>query len=76
MTTSIRPILADPFEAPEAGEAYPWLLRLEEIAEWFERIAHIEEIGSGERGRPPGGAFTEPVDRRWRARGWIDDDLA
>jgi hypothetical protein len=76
MRSSI-PTLLDPFEigAPRAR-----LPSIDQITEWFDRaelalldvawgfVGEVEEYSEAPPWTP------EPVDRRWRARGWTDDD--
>jgi hypothetical protein len=78
--TSATPTLLDPFEV--SGAARPRLPSAASLTgvdpptEWFDRgalgfaladVALVEEL----REVPPW--TPEPVDRRWRARGWTDD---
>jgi hypothetical protein len=75
--TSATPTLLDPFEV--SGVARPRLPSLASVdppTEWFDRgalgfsladVALVEELSEAPPWTP------EPVDRRWRARGWTDD---
>ncbi len=74
--TSATPTLLDPFEitAPR-----PRLPSIDEPTEWFDRaeLAVIDvtfQLGAVEEYSEPPPWTPEPVDRRWRARGWTDDD--
>lgn len=74
--TSATPTLLDPFEitAPR-----PRLPSIDELTEWFDRaeLAVIDvtfQLGPVEEYSEPPPWTPEPVDRRWRARGWTDDD--
>jgi hypothetical protein len=69
--------LLDPFEV--AGVARPRLASLittEQPTEWFDRgalgfsISHVALMEEHSEAPP---WTPEPVDRRWRARGWTDD---
>lgn len=73
--TSATPTLMDPFELA-ARPRLPSLAGSEQPTEWFERgdlpssIAHaalVIESRESPQWTP------EPIDRRWRARGWTDD---
>jgi hypothetical protein len=75
--TSVTPTLLDPHEvayAPRAG--FLSLVSVDEPTEELDRasvpfsishVALVEEINEPPPWTP------EPVDRRWRARGWSDD---
>jgi hypothetical protein len=75
---SVTPTLLDPFEiAGVPRPRMPSLAGLEQPTEWFDRamlpfsishVALVEEINEPPPWTP------EPVDRRWRARGWTDED--
>lgn len=75
--TSATPTLLDPFEicAPR-----PRLPSIDQATEWFDRaeLALIDDVtfavGPVEEYSEPPPWTPEPVDRRWRARGWTDDD--
>jgi hypothetical protein len=69
---SLRRTLLDPFEVVDRAPASSRLFSIEEIAAWFEGIGAIEGtrlVSVGE----PWGRRDDPIDRRWRARGWGDD---
>jgi hypothetical protein len=66
---SHTPTLLDPYEVATAVARAP-LPSLLEPTEWFDRAALFIVEESNEV--PPW--TPEPVDRRWRARGWTDDD--
>jgi hypothetical protein len=73
---SATPTLLDPFEvgAPRAR-----LPSIDQITEWFDRaeLALLDVafgIGEVEEYNEPPPWTPEPVDRRWRARGWTDED--
>jgi hypothetical protein len=75
--TSLTPTLLDPFEiGPGPRAPLPSLASLDQPTEWFDRstfsfslshVALVEEITETPPWTP------EPIDRRWRARGWTDD---
>lgn len=66
---SNTPTLLDPFEVAAGGPRSPFPSLLEPT-EWFDRatLFIVEESNEVPPWTP------EPVDRRWRARGWTDDD--
>ncbi len=76
MMSATRTLL-DPFEiAGRPRATLPSLSSLDQPTEWFDRgaiefrISHaalVEEHNEAPPWTP------EPVDRRWRARGWTDD---
>jgi hypothetical protein len=75
MRSATRTLL-DPFEigAPRAR-----LPSIEELTEWFDRaeLALLDVtfgIGEVEEYSEPPPWTPEPIDRRWRARGWTDGD--
>jgi hypothetical protein len=83
---SLTPTLLDPFELAGGAGPRPRLPSLMDAAssqatEWFDR-ASLPLLDLGTLGTdflleesnevPPW--TPEPVDRRWRARGWADDD--
>jgi hypothetical protein len=81
---SSTPTLLDPFEvtgiheAETADQASGPRLRLstlDEITEWFDRASTLEEIAFLEEISQPPPWSPEPVDVRWRARGWSEDSL-
>ncbi len=78
--TSATPTLLDPFEVA----ARPRLssLTAEAPTEWFDRnalafsmsdVAMVAMVAMVEEGLESPPWTPEPVDRRWRARGWMDD---
>jgi hypothetical protein len=78
---SHRPTLLDPFEVLdpyEVADGSRPRIRLvslvEEVTEWFDRASILEELALLEELNQPPPWTPEPVDRRWRARGWTDDD--
>jgi hypothetical protein len=75
---SLTPTLLDPYEV--AGSAAPRARQpslVEQATEWFDRATlplfdlHVAREVEELRESPPW--TPEPVDRRWRARGWSDD---
>ncbi len=48
---------------------------LDEITEWFDRASTLEEIAFLEEISQPPPWSPEPLDVRWRARGWGEDSL-
>jgi hypothetical protein len=80
---SVTPTLLDPFEV--AGMARPRLPSLpgsEQPTEWFDRgtldmremrLSHISHVALLEEINEAPPWTPEPIDRRWRARGWTDD---
>jgi hypothetical protein len=73
----MMPTLLDPFEIGDAGAPRQRLPSLvDQATEWFDRASLplldlvacvVEEISESPVWTP------EPVDRRWRARGWTDE---
>jgi hypothetical protein len=78
---SSTPTLLDPFEVgqTEVGDRASGprfrLSTLDEITEWFDRAATFQEIAFLEEVSQPPPWSPEPVDVRWRARGWDHDSL-
>jgi hypothetical protein len=79
---SHRPTLLDPFEVLdpyEVADGSRPRIRLvslvDEASEWLDRAAYLEQIAWLEELSEPPPWTPEPVDRRWRARGWGHDDL-
>lgn len=74
---SLQPTLLDAYEIAGAGGYRPPLPTLvDQATEWFDRASLplidliasvVEEITESPVWTP------EPVDRRWRARGWTDE---
>jgi hypothetical protein len=77
---SLTPTLLDPFEVAGCSpprSRLPSLLDQSTVTEWFDRATlppfdlratrDVEEL----RESPPW--TPEPIDRRWRARGWTDE---
>lgn len=75
---SLTPTLLDPFEiAGMPRSRLPSLASLDQPTEWFERSAmplSISHVALVEEINEPPPWTPEPVDRRWRARGWTEDD--
>jgi hypothetical protein len=75
---SLTPTLLDPFEVAGGAGPRPRLPSLHDVTEWFDRASlplldlvtafALEESNEVPPWTP------EPVDRRWRARGWTDDE--
>jgi hypothetical protein len=85
---SLTPTLLDPFEVAGGMSPRPRLPSLMDPTEWFDRSSlplgrasrpslplldlstafEVEESNEAPPWTP------EPVDRRWRARGWTDDE--
>jgi hypothetical protein len=75
--TSVTPTLLDPFEVAGTGEPRARMPSfVDQATEWFDRASLplfellscvVEEITESPPWTP------EPVDRRWRARGWTDE---
>ena len=70
--------LLDPFEVAATSLPRPRLPSLaEQVTEWFDRATlpfldlHVAGVVEELRESPPW--TPEPVDRRWRARGWTDE---
>jgi hypothetical protein len=78
---SSTPTLLDPFEigrdrtTDRASGPRLRLSTLDEITEWFDRASTLDEIAFLEEISQPPPWSPEPVDVRWRARGWGEDDL-
>jgi hypothetical protein len=79
---SSTPTLLDPFEVTQTvvvGERASGprirLNTLDEITEWFDRAATLDEIAFLEEISQPPPWSPEPLDVRWRARGWEDEVL-
>jgi hypothetical protein len=78
---SSTPTLLDPFEVAQtvvtdrASGPRLRLNTLDEITEWFDRAATLNEIAFLEEISQPPPWSPEPVDIRWRARGWGHDSL-
>jgi hypothetical protein len=80
---SSTPTLLDPFEVgldttrttDRASGARLRLSTLDEITQWFDRAATLDEIAFLEEISQPPPWSPEPFDVRWRARGWGEDDL-
>jgi hypothetical protein len=78
---SSTPTLLDPFEvdateiSDRASGPRLRLSTLDEITEWFDRAATLDEIAFLEEISQPPPWSPEPIDIRWRARGWDDDSL-
>jgi hypothetical protein len=73
---SPTPTLVDPFEVAAPRGRLP---SIDQITEWFDRaeLAQVDiafRMGPVEEYSEPPPWTPEPVDRRWRARGWTDDD--
>jgi hypothetical protein len=76
--TSLTPTLLDPFEVAGGGVPRGRLPSfVDQATEWFDRASLplfelvsrvVEEITESPPWTP------EPVDRRWRARGWSNDE--
>jgi hypothetical protein len=73
---SNTPTLLDPFEVAGRGPVRPRLPSLlDQATEWFDRTSldfldmplTVEEYSESPPWTP------EPVDRRWRARGWTEE---
>ncbi len=74
---SNTPTLLDPFEIAGMGPARPRTPSLlDQVTEWFDRasldflevaVGAVQEFNETPPWTP------EPVDRRWRARGWADE---
>ncbi|HEY8039715.1 MAG TPA: hypothetical protein VIF15_07970 [Polyangiaceae bacterium] len=69
---SATPTLLDPFEVAGVAGPRPRLPSFDQLTEWFDRttLGFLEMI---EESNEPPPWTPEPVDRRWRARGWTDD---
>jgi hypothetical protein len=72
---SRTPTLLDPFEIGRSALHRAPLSTLDEVTEWFSRAAMLDEIAFVQRLREPPPWTPEPLDRRWRARGWDEDRL-
>jgi hypothetical protein len=84
---SSTPTLLDPFEVTGIHETHETesadlasgprlrMTTLDEITEWFDRASTLEEIAFLEEISQPPPWSPEPVDVRWRARGWSEDSL-
>jgi hypothetical protein len=75
---SLTPTLLDPFEVAGGAGPRKRLPSLMDPTEWFDRSSLpcfdlVSAFDVEESNEPP--PWTpEPVDRRWRARGWTDDE--
>ncbi len=75
--TSLTPTLLDPYEVSGAAVRPRLPSLVEQPTEWFDRATlpfldvffacDVEELHESPPWTP------EPVDRRWRARGWTDE---
>jgi hypothetical protein len=79
---SSQPTLLDPFEVLdpyEVGDGSRPRIRLvsleQEVTEWFNRAAFLEDIAFLDELSEPPPWTPEPMDPRWRARGWGHDSL-
>jgi hypothetical protein len=72
---SNTPTLLDPFELGRSAIHRAPLSTLDEVTEWFNQAATFEEIALLQELNTPPPWTPEPVDRRWRARGWEEDSL-
>jgi hypothetical protein len=72
---SNTPTLLDPFEVGRVALVRPPLSTLDEVTEWYNRAAMLDEIAFLEELSQPPPWTPEPLDRRWRARGWDEDSL-
>jgi hypothetical protein len=75
---SLTPTLLDPYEVAGSSEPRgPLTTLVDQVTEWFDRAAlpffdvgaacGVEELHESPPWTP------EPVDRRWRARGWAEE---
>jgi hypothetical protein len=77
---SLTPTLLDPFEVAGGGRPRVRLPSLidSQATEWFDRASlPLLDLGTAfllEESNEVPPWTPEPVDRRWRARGWADDE--
>lgn len=77
---SLTPTLLDPFEVAGGAGPRPRLPSLmdSQATEWFDRASlPLLDLGTAfllEESNEVPPWTPEPVDRRWRARGWADDE--
>jgi len=83
---SLTPTLLDPFEVAGGARQRPRLPSLMDLmeaassqaTEWFDRASlPLIDLGTAfllEESNEVPPWTPEPVDRRWRARGWTDDE--
>jgi hypothetical protein len=77
---SLTPTLLDPFEVAGGGRPRARLPSLidSQATEWFDRASlPLLDLGTAfllEESNEVPPWTPEPVDRRWRARGWADDE--
>jgi hypothetical protein len=81
---SLTRTLLDPHEVASRVAYRPCLPTLVDETEWFDRSSialvtscAVEDLVTAcavEESNEPPPWTPEPVDRRWRARGWTDDD--
>jgi hypothetical protein len=72
---SLTPTLLDPFEIGRATLHRAPLSTPDDVTEWFNRAAMLDEIAFLQELNVPPPWTPEPFDRRWRARGWDEDSL-
>jgi hypothetical protein len=78
---SLTPTLLDPFEVAGGGRPRPRLPSFmdgSQATEWFDRASlPLLDLGTAlllEESNEVPPWTPEPVDRRWRARGWTEDE--
>jgi hypothetical protein len=75
---SLTRTLLDPHEVASRASYRPCLPTLVDETEWFDRslLPQVDLVTACtvEESNEPPPWTPEPVDRRWRARGWTDDD--